>query len=517
MVTTNVFRAGKAPLLYSLIERTARKNPDKYFVRTENGGISYEGIRLLTCKTAKYLKETFGLGANSTILLCAPNSVESIAVIIACHALGIRLISLPSTLGAMTLESVLRDFNPVLAICDDSSFKSLSENAPTLLKYIRLSEVMTQSYRMPVDMECLHVENGLDGVVLYSSGSTGSPKAIINTVSAFAANMKHFGDGIGLGPDDVIYAPIPFDHCFGLGGLFCAIIFGTTFVTCEKYTAEKSLLMIDAYKPTVYLCVPTMISREAAILSHSTHDLSSLRICAVGGAPCTSEAMERYERASGCALVQTYGMTETAGGITVCSADDPFEVRKKCAGKPIEGAEIVIDSTNGEILCKSPSLAKGWISSGAFHSIPLNENGYYRSGDLGRFDSDGRLIVVGRLKNIIIRGGVNILPSEIEEYYSTIDGVTECCVVGYPDEELGERTCLCFTASDGFKIPLASMRLLANGKLEKCKFPDYALRFQSFPRLSNGKTDVKTLKSLVAKCVRRNVHYVSSEELDAFK
>lgn len=493
--------------LMAYLREGSERWPDRTLMMTDRSQVTYGEAYRNACALTAFFADDLGLKAKDGMVLSFHNAVECPSVIAAAYYLDIMLILLPDAIGSKTLEQTCRAFPPRAVVCADANrdaFREFCGGSARVLSMEELDEVLAQAAcGTRAAPDCPEDRDG--DVLLYSSGSTGAPKAILNRTSRFVRNLAHMGQAMGVGPDDVIYAPVSFDHCFGLGGLCCALHNGLTLVTCERFRARTSLELIERARPTVYLGVSTMISREIQECRAHPHDLSSLRVCAIGGAGCGSDVMREYEELSGCTVVQTYGMTECAGGTTCGVLDEPFASRASNVGRPLQGVRLKVDESNGELLVKSESFMYGWVTESGWSEPPL-EDGWYRTGDVGRIDAEGHVSVTGRIKDIVIRGGLNIIPREIEDVYSEMDGVVECCVVGYPDADLGERTCLCLIADDAFfDRPPEELRLLARGKIEKCKYPDYVLRFDEMPRLENGKIDKAALRKTVERSVEQGI------------
>ena len=336
-------------------------------------------------------------------------------------------------------------------------------------------------------------------IVLFSSGSTGKPKAIVNRFWSFFHNGRVIADCYRITRDDVLYLPVPFFHSYGMIGLYSALSQGATVVTLQKYRPESSLTAIETARATVYFGVPTMYLREMRVNEEGEWNLSSLRVAKIAGAPCPEAAAVEYERRYGCKMLSSYGMTETAATCTSADYDDSLRVRTAGVGKPIDGVQIKLDPETGEVLCKSVAMMDGFLQEDGSIDPGVDDEGWFHSGDVAIADDDGNYFITGRIKDIVIRGGVNIFPAEIENAYQAHDGVAESCLVGYPDPELGERTCLCVIEAEDADNSAAALRDFAKGRLEKCKIPDVVMKMDELPRLANGKTDKVALRDIVTR------------------
>ncbi|HAM15275.1 MAG TPA: AMP-binding protein, partial [Eggerthellaceae bacterium] len=163
-----------------------------------------------------------------------------------------------------------------------------------------------------------------------------------------------------------------------------------------------------------------------------------------------------------------------------------------------------LDPQTGEVLCKSVAMMDGLLKEDGTLDPGVDEDGWFHSGDVARMDDDGNYYIVGRIKDIVIRGGVNIFPAEVENAYQQHEGVAESCLVGYPDPELGERTCLCVVEKDGCDASASDLRAWAKGRLEKCKIPDVVMKMDRLPRLASDKTDKAALRRTVLEAMKQS-------------
>lgn len=485
----------------------------KGYVRTPQKRVAVDGTQSLTYADAYrranvlawYLRRECGIVAGSTVALSSPNDIYVPVVMAAVQLCGANLVQLPPGLRDFELKRNVGLVPPDLLIVSSEKTRSalvgMGSRKPMLMIGGFQGEVPSiREVSSPVMLGAkweFPSEQNETEIVLYSSGSTGAPKAIVNWARSFAFTGKSLRRAFSIKPDDVMYIPVPFAHVFGIVGLYAALLSGATVVTSAKYRPETALALMSNSRVTIHFGVATMFLRELREIKGSEWDLSSLRAGLVAGAGCPASVLYEFQDRFGCRISQSYGMTETAATLTQTPLDLPVEVRAKTVGFPIDGVEISLDDKTGEILCKTPALMKGIVGEDQVCRCELDEGGWLRTGDVGRFDEDGMLSIVGRIKDIVIRGGINIFPAEVEALYEQCPHIIDSCMVGYPDPDLGERTCLCVIMKPGVEVSSLDLRQFAVGKTEKCRIPDTVLKLEDFPRLANGKIDKKKLRGVV--------------------
>ena len=472
-------------------ERGYLEGPFRYAVLGTNEQLTYAEAYLRTKTLAWYLSRELGIGPDSTVAFAAPNAVDYPVVMAAVQACGAMLVLVSGDAEPSEYPTYAGQVRPDLFIvskpkaCDE-----LARSCPGLC--VMTFRCEHADYRSVEWAMARHRTQGIahdpaftgdPRIVLFSSGSTGAPKAIVNRSSSFYHNGCEIARAYRVTPDDVLYLPVPFFHSYGMIGLYTALPQGATMVTLAKYRPESSLSTIESARATVYFGVPTMYVREMRVNDEDEWDLSSLRVVKLAGAPCPEAAVVEYERRYGCTMLGSYGMTETAATMTTADYDAPLRVRAASVGRPIDGVQIKLDPETGELMCKSVAMMDGIMRADGALECLLDEDGWFHSGDVATVDADGNYYIVGRIKDMIIRGGENIYPLEVENVYQQHDGVSESCLVGYPDPELGERTCLCVVEKPGHDEMPAALRQFAYGRLQKCKVPDMVVKMDGFPRL----------------------------------
>ena len=334
-----------------------------------------------------------------------------------------------------------------------------------------------------------------DAVILYTSGTTGAPKGAELTHANLTRNAElSAATMLNAGPGDVTMGCLPLFHVFGLTcGLNATINGGGTLTLLPRFDAGKALDIIGRDKVTIFEGVPTMY---AAMLHHPdpvAADTSSLRTCISGGASMPVEIMRGFEQTFGCMILEAYGLSETS---PVASFNHPDRVRKPGSiGTPMEGVGMrVVDADGGElpvgeageIAIRGHNVMKGYWGKpeATAEAIP---DGWFRTGDLAKVDDDGYFFVVGRQKDLIIRGGYNVYPREIEEVLHEHEAVAEVAVIGIPHAELGEEVGAAVQLKPGAAATPAELRAFARQRVAAYKYPRHFWFVRELPKGPTGK------------------------------
>ncbi|WP_312340004.1 class I adenylate-forming enzyme family protein [Anaerospora hongkongensis] len=343
--------------------------------------------------------------------------------------------------------------------------------------------------------------------ILYTSGSTGTPKGVMLTHANFIYSAANVVNQLKSNTSDVFLVPVPFSHVFGLiPGILSVIMAGGRIVTMAKFRADAALNLIEQEKVTVQFGVPTMFILELNDPTAGMRDFQSLRTGIMGGAPCPESIVKKIVAEMGCDIIVSYGSTETAGGVTYTSFDDTEHIRSRTVGRVSQGMEIKIVDENraevpagtvGELACRGKGVSKGYYQMQETTQNVIDNAGWFYTGDLAKIDDNGYIHLVGRKKDIIIRGGLNIYPHEIEEIFYTHPGVADIAVVGLPDTVLGEVTCAAIKLSASHPNETeTTMKDFIQDKVAKCKIPDHILFIDYFLLSQSGKINKKALREL---------------------
>jgi long-chain acyl-CoA synthetase len=334
-----------------------------------------------------------------------------------------------------------------------------------------------------------------DAVILYTSGTTGVPKGAELTHANLYTNAEVATTTLfTAGPGDVIMGCLPLFHVFGLTcGLNASVISGATLTLLPRFDAGAALEMIGREKVTIFEGVPTMYSALLHSPARATADVSSLRLCVSGGAALPVQVLREFEEAFGCPILEGYGLSETS---PVASFNHPDRVRKPGSiGTPIAGVEMrAVDDSGadvpqgevGEIAIRGHNVMKGyWRKPDATAAaIP---DGWFRTGDLARIDEDGYFFIIDRKKELIIRGGYNVYPREIEEALHEHPAVAEVAVVGIPHDSLGEEVGAAVALKPGATATPDELKAFAKSRVAAYKYPRHVWLVDQLPKGPTGK------------------------------
>ncbi len=335
----------------------------------------------------------------------------------------------------------------------------------------------------------------------YTSGTTGFPKGVMLTHYNVVNNGKCIGDRMGLSTADRMMIQVPMFHCFGMTlSMTAAMTHGATMCPMPYFSAKSSLACIDKEKITCFNGVPTMF---IAMFNHPDYrktDFSHMRTGIMAGSGCPPELMKRAAQPDEMhmtGIVSVYGQTECAPGNTMSSWTDPLDVRTETVGYAFphvrckvidpETGEEVPDGQNGEFCAKGYNQMKGYYKMPDATGDTIDADGWLHSGDLACRDENGNFRITGRLKDMIIRGGENIYPKELEEFLYTHEAVKDVQVIGVPDEKYGEEAMACIVRREGSTATVDEIRDFCIERLARHKVPKYIEFVDSFPMNAAGK------------------------------
>jgi fatty-acyl-CoA synthase len=336
--------------------------------------------------------------------------------------------------------------------------------------------------------------------IQYTSGTTGNPKGAMLSHRNIVNNAWFVGEGMRFTPEDRLCSPVPLYHCFGcvLGSLLSVVYGATCVYPAEAFDAEKTLRAIARERCTAIYGVPTMFIAELDHPDFASFDLSSLRTGIMAGAPCPIEVMRKVvDRMGAREMTIAYGLTETSPVITMTRTQDSLERRVSTVGRALPHVEVKIAEpdtgreaprgTQGELCARGYLVMKGYYQDPARTAEVIDGEGWLHSGDLGVMDEEGYCRITGRIKDVIIRGGENVYPREVEEYLFRHPKVSDAQVFGVPSERLGEEVAAWIKLREGESATEEEIRGYCLEGLARFKVPRVIRFVSDFPMTVTGK------------------------------
>ena len=443
-----------------------------------------------------YLNQLESFIKDGSVCLIAPFARKETALIIAAVISlgGIVIMGDPK----MTRHTFIDQINNVVSINTLISYKEESWRIKCNDQWSNINTVREQLKVSPL----LKARKDKPSFYFLTSGSTGDNKIVALSEYSFLNHLYRQKSDAGR-PDGTSYFCLPLHHIFGCGVLLQALITAHKIFISDTRNYSFALEMIEKYRCTSIANVPTFFYMLIEENMKNPHDISSLQFGVMAGGAYSAEQFSSVENILGIALCSSYGMTEASTVITNSPTFKPFEERRVGVGKPFPDVNVIfkdndgfINDKEGEICFKGYNLMLGYVTKEGL-DLPVDEDGYFHTGDVGMIDEMGIIHIVGRKKNIIIRGGENLSPSLIEQKIMALPNIKDACVVGLPDEKYGEVVAA-YIVRDG-DISEEDIRNLLMSNLLKREMPEIILVDDSVPLLSSGKHDYQTVKKLLKK------------------
>ena len=318
-------------------------------------------------------------------------------------------------------------------------------------------------------------------VILYTSGTTGTPKGAQLTHANLIRNHEVARAVFGFDATAVTLGALPFFHAFGQTcALNATLAAGGTLTLLPRFNTAKALEIMDRDRVSVFEGVPTMFSA----LLHEQGGASSLQLCVSGGAAMPVEVLRAFEARFGCQVLEGYGLSETSPVASFNRADR--ERKPGSIGLPLDGVEMKL-LADGEIAIRGHNVMKGYWNRPEATADVLSEDGWFRTGDVGRVDADGYFYVIDRKKELVIRGGYNVYPREIEEVFYEHPAVREAAVIGVPHHSLGEEVGAAVALKAGLTVSPDELRAFVKARLAAYKYPRIVWLLDELPKGPTGK------------------------------
>jgi len=353
--------------------------------------------------------------------------------------------------------------------------------------------------------------------ILYTSGTTGNPKGAMLSHHNIAKNAEQVTEVLHTSEEDVFLLAVPFFHCFGcVMGIAGSVTWGAAMVPMQVFKAKEALELVERFGVSVLYGVPTMFVLELEEARKGKADgtkyaLSSLRTGIMAGAPCPVEVMRGTMDDLGCNVSIAYGLTEASPVITMTRFDDSIERRVETVGRALDGVDVKICDDDhrplptgemGELACRGYNVMLGYYRAPEITAQTIDEEGWLYSGDLATIDKEGYVQIVGRKKDMLICGGFNVYPAEIEEYLFTHPQVQNVSVIGIPDDVFGEVSAAYIIPREGEAIDPQEIVDFCVGEIANFKVPRYVEIIEAFPMTQSGKIQKFKLREIADEAMK---------------
>ena len=485
-------------------------NPDAVLLQTDNGTVySYRDAERESARLANYLV-SLGAQPGDRVTVQVGKSPRALWLYLACLRAGLVYHPLNTAYQASELEYFLGNAEPRIVVCSTSSVQLFS----TLASQAGVAQVLSLDDNDSGSLvsgaaECSdrfeNVARGPDDLaaLLYSSGTTGRPKGIMLSHSNLAVNGKTLVDIWGFGSEDRLLHALPVFHVHGLFvAISCVLLSGASMRWMEKFDARA---VMDALPEcTVMMGVPTFYTRLLAQEDFGKGVCAGMRLFISGSAPLLAETFEDFQRRSGHAIIERYGMTETS-----MNTSNPLhgERRAGTVGPPLPGVVVrVVDAqgesvdagVTGDLQVRGPNVFQGYWRMPEKTREDFTADGFFNTGDKATLSQDGYVSIVGRSKDMIISGGLNIYPKEIELLLDDVDGVQESAVIGVPHPDFGEAVVAVIVPTGGSELDEQFVIDFCKREMANFKVPKRVYFLDELPRNAMGKVQKNLLRERFA-------------------
>jgi len=483
--------------LATILVNSAGSYPDRTAVRLDERALSYRDLDELSARVASWLAGR-GIMPGDRVGLMAPNTLEFVELYYGILRAGAVVVPMNPLFKSREVSYHLSDSGAALAfawhgVADQAAAGAKSAGTDlVVIEPSDLAETLARYDPVPAVADRAASDTA---VILYTSGTTGQPKGAELTHANLISNIEVTRTTLlSLQPADVMLGALPLFHSFGQTVVMgCAIATGGCLTLLPRFDPVRALEIIKRDQVTVLAAVPTMYTAILHSAGGNAGDVASLRLCVSGGAAMPAELMRAFEKQFDCMILEGYGLSETS---PVASFNHPDRERKPgTIGQAIAGVEMRIQNDDGaplasgeigEIAIRGDNIMKGYWRRPRDTEEAM-EGGWFRTGDLGRVDPEGYFSIVDRKKDMIIRGGLNVYPREVEEVLYEHPAVAEAAVIGVPDKILGEEVAAVVKLKPGASADPGQLREHVRRQLAAYKYPRHVWIVDELPYGGSGK------------------------------
>ncbi|BAU48003.1 malonyl-CoA synthase [Sulfurifustis variabilis] len=492
--------------LYTLLTDRFSGSPDAWAVETEDGRrFSYADLDRSCARYARWLS-TLGLAPGERVAVQVEKSVEVLFFYLACLRAGLVYLPLNTAYRQAELEYFLEDAEPALVVVDPAAAPPLRPIADR--RGVKHFHTLAQDGTGTLPDAARGQESSFDtvaraaddlAVILYTSGTTGRPKGAMLTHGSLVANALALLEAWGWRSDDVLLHALPLYHIHGLFvACHCALLGGSHMILLPRFEPKSVIERLP--RATVFMGVPTYYTRLLADPALDATRCRNMRLFVCGSAPLLPQTFDEFRARTGHTILERYGMTETG-----MNTSNPLGGPRVpgTVGRPLPGVEIrIVDESGkpvpegdvGQLLVRGPNVFKGYWRRPEKTDEDFTPDGYFRTGDLARIEEHGHVAIVGRSKDLIISGGLNVYPKEVESWLDRLDGVLESAVIGVPHPDFGEAVTAVVVRKPGSEATEAGLIAALKGSIAGFKVPKSIHFVDELPRNTMGKVQKNLLR-----------------------
>ena len=508
--------------LFELFRSRFPADRSRPFIIVPGGPVfSYGDLEAISAGFAHVLVAS-GVKPGDRVAVQVEKSPQAIFVYMACLRTGAVLLPLNTAYQPDELEFFLSDAAPSAVICQPARAEQLAGIVGKTGISARLltlgadntGTLVEEAADQPGDFATVARSGGDVASILYSSGTTGRPKGAMMSHANLAANAQTLHQLWGWQADDVLLHALPIFHTHGLFvATNCVLLNGTAMIFCAKFDAEQVLDLLP--QATVFMGVPTFYTRLLTSPRLNADTCRTMRLFISGSAPLLSETFNDFVSRTGHTILERYGMTE--GGMFT---SNPLRGARKAGtvGPALPDMAVRITDDNGAVLpqgevggieVKGPNVFIGYWNMPEKTKAEFTADGFFKTGDVGVIDADGYVSIVGRAKDLIISGGYNVYPKEVEDVIDRLDGVVESAVIGMPHPDFGEAGLAIIVAEGGRELSAAALLGEIKGRLANYKVPKQVVFVSELPRNTMGKVQKNVLRDAYAEMWKTSLEQAS--------
>lgn len=486
------------PNLATLLSESAAKHPERIAIRLDEIAIPYAALDT-TSKLVAGLLKAKGVKPGDRVGVMLPNVPHFPFVYYGALRLGAVVVPMNVLFTAREVKHYLSDSGAnVIVVWQDFAAAAEEAAAETGAEVIAVSPENVGELIAGIEPheEIAEVDEDDTAVLLYTSGTTGQPKGAELTQSNIRTNIEAILELFeNPSETDVFFGGLPLFHVFGQTvAMNAAVAIGAELTLLPRFDPQKALEIIQRDGVTVFMGVPTMYAAMLQVPNRSDYDISSLRLCVSGGAALPVEIIRAFEREFDTPILEGYGLSETSPVASFGRVD--MERKPGTIGTPIPGVEMRIVGDEGEVLgvgdvgelqIKGPNVMKGYWNLPEATAKAIDPHGWFSSGDMATVDEDGYYSIVDRKKEMILRGGYNVYPREVEEVLYEHPAIAEAAVVGIPHDDLGEEIVAVVSFKEGESATEDEIREYSKDLVAAYKYPRHVRIIEELPKGPTGK------------------------------